>query len=135
LSGAAIKQGQVRLNSLHVLLVTDDPGLVTGMSAALSDQPAVGRVEQLKPGVPWSDTWRSPDLVILDSSELPDARSQLAADRFSDSMILRVRDDDRGLEVESHRLPGGAHGYICREDLDTVAPAVLALVALSASRD
>jgi DNA-binding NarL/FixJ family response regulator len=119
---------------LHVLLVTDDPGLVTGVSAALCDQPAVGPVEQLKPDVPWPDTWRSPDLVILDSSEVPDARGLLPADRFPDSMILRVRDDDRGLEVESHRLPS-AHGYICREDLESVAPAVLALVALSAGRN
>ncbi len=121
------------MNPLHVLLVTDDPGLVTGMSDALSDHPAVGPVELLEPGVAWPDVSRSPDLVILDSSDLPDARGRLPADRFPDSVILRVRDDDRGLDVESHRLPG-AHGYIRREDLDTVAPVVLALVALSASR-
>jgi DNA-binding NarL/FixJ family response regulator len=121
------------LNPLQVLLVTDDPGLVTCVSAALSDHPGVGPVELLKPGVPWPDTRRSPDLVILDSGELPDARGQLPADRFPDSILLRVRDDDSGLDVESHRLPG-AHGFIRREDLDTVAPVVLALAAVSASR-
>ena len=120
------------MSPLQVVLITDDPSLVDGMSTALSDHPAIGPVELVKPGVPWPATRRSPDLVILDSSELPDARGQLPADRFPDSMILRVRDDERGLDVESHRLPGG-HGYIRREDLETVVPAVLALVAVSAS--
>ena len=121
------------MSPLQVVLVTDDAAFVDGMSTALSDLPAIGPVELLAPGSGWPDTRRSPDLVILDSGEPPDARGQLPADRFPDSMILRVRDDERGLDVESHRLPD-AHGYIRREDLDTVVPVVLALVALSASR-
>jgi riboflavin biosynthesis pyrimidine reductase len=116
------------LSPLQVVLVTDDPALVYGMSTALSDHPAIG-VEQLDPGVAWPETKRSPDLVVLDSSERTDARGQLPADRFPDSMILRVR----GHDVERHRFPG-ADGYIQREDLDTVASVVLALVAVSASR-
>jgi len=121
------------LSPLQVVLVTDDAALVDGMSTALSDHPAIGPVELLEPGFRWPDTRRSPDLVILDSSELPGAGGQLPADRFPDSMILRVRNDDQRPDVESHRLPD-AHGYIRREDLDTVVPVVLALVALSASR-
>lgn len=123
------------MSPLQVVLVTDDAALVDGMSTALSDHPTIGPVELLEPGFFWPDTRRSPDLVILDSSERPDARGQLPADRFPEAMILRVRNDDRNrsLDVESHRLPD-AHGYIRREDLDTVVPVVLALVALSASR-
>jgi riboflavin biosynthesis pyrimidine reductase len=117
------------LSPLQVVVVTDDRALVDGMSTALSDHPAIG-VELLEPGVAWPDTKRSPDLVVLDPSERPDPRGQLTADRFPDSMILCVRNDGRGLGVEPHRLPG-AHGYIQREDLDTVASVVLALVAVS----
>jgi DNA-binding NarL/FixJ family response regulator len=124
------------LNPLHVVLVTDDPGLAARMSTALSEQAGIAGVEAIAGDAAWPDTRERPDLVILDSASswTPDPSGRLSADRFPESLVIRLRagaDEAAGLDVESHLLLD-EQGFLLREDLDEVAPVVVALAAFLA---
>ena len=109
------------------------------MSAALSDDVSIAEVQAIAADAAWPDSRVRPDLVILDSksSPAPDPSGRLPADRFPGSLILRLRDganEPAGLDVESHLLREDTQGFVRREDLDEVAPVVVALAAFLAAR-
>jgi DNA-binding NarL/FixJ family response regulator len=119
---------QARLNPLHVLLVTDDPGLAKGMSAALSEPTAFGGFASTSSRAGWPESRGCPDVIILD----PRSRGcGSVAECYPDALVLRVRDDEpEEADVESH-LFVEANGYIRRQSLDELAPIIIALAALS----
>ena len=124
------------MNPLHVVLVTDDPGLAVRMSTALSEHAGIAEMEAIAGDAAWPDSRERPDLVILDSTSswTPDPSGRLSADRFPGSLVIRLRsdaDNSAGLEVESHLLLEG-QGFLLREALDEVAPVVVALAAFLA---
>ena len=113
------------LNPLHVLLVTDDPGLAKGFSDALADHSELADVEALPPDAGLGSLSVEPDLIIVDGKP---AEKQ---GRYADSIVLRVRpegDDANDVQLHSHRRE---HGYVRREDLEEIAPVIVALAGLA----
>jgi DNA-binding NarL/FixJ family response regulator len=123
------------LNPLHVLLVTADPGLRKGVSAALAEHGATAEVEAVAPEAAWPERTGRPDLLIVDtegSREL-DQTTELPAERYPDSLVLRLwseGDEASERDVECHSLSREC-GYVRREDLEQIAPVVLVLARLS----
>jgi hypothetical protein len=123
------------LNQLQVLLVTDDPGLRTGVSAALAERGAIADVEALAPDAAWSARTGRPDLIILDTQEPSQSgtTADLPAGRYPDSLVLRLwneEEDPPEREVEHHSLSREC-GYVRREGLDQIAPVIVALACFS----
>jgi hypothetical protein len=123
---------QVYLDPLHVLLVTDDPGLAKGFSDALAEHSALADVEAVRPDAKLDPSSAEPDLILLDESSTSE---QLPAERperlYPDSVVLRVRGEGGdGRDVQLHS-DWREHGYVRREDLGKIAPVVVALAGLS----
>jgi DNA-binding NarL/FixJ family response regulator len=114
------------LDPLHVLLVTDDPGLAKGFSEALAEHSQLADVEAVRPDASLDASSTEADLIILDSGAPPSERKL-----SSDSLVLRVRDE--GEEPDDLRLHSylREHGYVRREDLAEIAPVIVALAGLS----
>jgi DNA-binding NarL/FixJ family response regulator len=120
------------LDPLHVLLVTDDPGLAKGFSDALAEHSALADVEAVRPGAALDPSSAEPDLILLDESSTPgQTPAERPEQRYPDSLVLRVRDETgKGREVQLHSH-WREHGYVRREDLGKIAPVVVALAGLS----
>ena len=114
------------MDPLHVLLVTDDPGLAKGFSEALAEHSQLADVEAVRPDASLDASSTEADLIILDSGARPGER-----ELSPDSLILRVRDE--GEERDDLRLHSylQEHGYVRREDLAEIAPVIVALAGLS----
>jgi hypothetical protein len=114
------------LNPLHVVLVTNDLGLVKGFSDALADHSALADVEAVRPDAGLDSSTGEADLIILDG-EAPPEDEEL----YRDSLVLRVRaegEEPNDVDLHSHRR---GHGYVRREDLEEIAPVIVALAELS----
>ncbi len=123
------------MNQLQVLLVTDDPGLRTGVSAALAEQGAIADVEAVAPEAASSARTGRPDLIILDTEESAQlgTTTDLPAGRYPDSLVLRLwseEEESNERDVEHHSLSREC-GYVRREDLDQIAPVIVALACFS----
>ena len=117
------------MSPLHVLLVTDDPGLAKGFSEALADHSDLADVEAVHPDEGLERPSATPDLIILDEGSPEDSRRP--EELFPDSLVLRVRGADaesQDVDLHSHWRE---HGYVRREDLQEIAPVIVALAGLS----
>jgi DNA-binding response OmpR family regulator len=113
------------LSPLHVLLVTDDPGLAKGFSDALAEHSELADVEAVLPDAGLGSLAAEPDLIIVDGQR-PGEEG-----RYADSVVLRVRpegEDVHDVQLHSH---GREHGYVRREDLEEIAPVIVALAGLA----
>ena len=76
----------------------------------------------------------APDVVILDDENRQRASAGAPPEEmYPDSLVLRLREDAGGggeAEVEGHFRRRG-HGYVRREDLEKIAPVIVALAGLS----
>ena len=120
------------MNPLHVLLVTDDVGLAKGLSDALADHAGIADVEAVPPAHARRDANGSPDVVIVDDGHRR-PQGVPPEELYPDSIVLRVRDGaDNGADgdVEGH-FRSQQLGYVRREDLEEVAPVIVALAGLS----
>jgi hypothetical protein len=118
------------LDPLHVLLVTDDPGLAKGFSDALAEHSALADVEAVRPDAKLDPSSSEPDLILLDESSTSEPAKR-PEKLYPDSVVLRVRGEggDRR-EVQLHS-DWREHGYVRREDLEKIAPVIVALAGLS----
>ena len=120
------------MNPLHVLLLTDDAGLAKGFSDALADHAAIADVEAVRPDARMSLNG-APDVVIVDDGHgEPAGLAMPPEEMYPDSLVLQLRDGQNGAErdVECH-FRSREFGYVRREDLEEVAPVIVALAGLS----
>jgi hypothetical protein len=118
------------VNPLHVLLLTDDAGLAKGFSDAFADHAEFADVEAVRPDdarVPFTE---APDVVIVDDGHgQPRGLGMPPEEMYPDSLVLQLRDGAEG-DVEGH-FRSREFGYVRREDLEEVAPVIVALAGLS----
>ena len=117
---------QVHLSPLHVLLVTDDPGLAKGFSDALAEHSELADVEAVPPDAGLGSLSAEADLMIVDGEGPAEEEA-----RYAGSVVIRVRpegEDVRDVQLHSH---GREHGFVRREDLEEIAPVIVALAGLA----
>ncbi len=114
------------MNPLHVLLLTDDPRLAKGFSDALAEHSELADVEAVRPDAGLGSLAADPDLILVDGEGPAEEKG-----RYADSVVLRVRsegEDGHDMQLHSHRRE---HGYVRREDLEEIAPVIVAVAGLA----
>jgi hypothetical protein len=94
----------------------------------------MAEVEAVRPDDVRKPSDSGPDVVIVDDeSRRRRANGAPPEELYPDSLVLRLRDDAydaAGAEVEGH-FRSREHGYVRREDLEEIAPVIVALAGLS----